>query len=538
MPVEENIEGGWAMSNVAKSLLITAVCAVCVSGVQAQSMDWPMYGHDLHHSQSMDWPMYGHDLHHSFAGVDSAISAQNAGSMVRAWVFIPGDVVSASPTVVDGVVYVGSWDGFFYALDAASGAVKWKFQVDCDNAVIPVPPQCLAPGQLPPDRTTTDGGLITSSATMSNGVVYFAGGKTVYALDSLHGQLLWKRVLCGNPDAPNCESDVKDPTKIFSSPMIFDGKILLGQTADGVTGYRGAITALNVADGRTAWRFEVDPILSNGQVIGAYNRGCGSVWSTGAVDGINNLVAFGTGDCQHNATPPYHEAVLALDIDSGALRWVFQPASDLINGCDFDFGASANIFDIGTNRYVGIGNKNGTYYVLRSDTGQLLWKTNVVFGGFSGGFIGSTAFDGTRIYGGTGYGDFGATLCDPSNPRDLALQDPSFHAFNLTNGAIEWERDFSYTFGASTVANGVVFNGTAGLPGTPLVPALQAFDATTGQLVGEFPMPGSVNSSATIVGNMIFFGTGNSFNGVGSSVQAFCIIVRRGQLQRTAPCSS
>lgn len=108
------------MSRVAKSLLITAVCAVCVSGVQAQSLDWPMYGHD--------WPMYGHDLHHSFARVDSPIRAQNAGSMVRAWAFIPGDVVSASPTVVDGVVYVGSWDGFFYALDALvrrNGSSKW-----------------------------------------------------------------------------------------------------------------------------------------------------------------------------------------------------------------------------------------------------------------------------------------------------------------------------------------------------------------------------------------------------------------------------
>jgi polyvinyl alcohol dehydrogenase (cytochrome) len=308
--------------------------------------------------------------------------------------------------------------------------------------------------------------------------------------------------------------------------MIFGGKILLGQTVDGVSGYRGAIMALHLVDGSTAWRFEVDPILgADAQVIGAYNRGCGSVWSTGAVDEINRLVAFGTGDCQTNATPPYHEAVLALDVDSGALRWVFRP--HMIDGCDFDFGASPNVFDIGGQRHIGIGNKNGTYYVLHSDSGspagQLQWSTNIVFGGTSGGFIGSTAFDGQRIYGGTGYGDFGAAaLCDPSNPRDLPIQDPSFHALNLKTGTIEWEVEFSYTFGASTVGNGVVFNGTAGLDGL-LLPALQVFDAATGQIVGEFPMPGSVNSSATIVDNMIFFGTGNSFDGSGSSVQAFVL---------------
>jgi polyvinyl alcohol dehydrogenase (cytochrome) len=472
-----------------------------------------------------NWPMYGRDLHHSFARVDSVINARNAGSMVQAWAFTPGDAVSASPTVVDGVVYVGSWDGFFYALEASSGSVRWKFQVDCDNAVLPVPPQCLGPGQLPPDRTTTDGGLITSTASVFNGAVYFAGGKALYALRSRDGRLLWKRVLCGNPDEPNCESDSKDPTRIFSSPMIFDGKILLGQTVDGVPGYRGAITALHLGDGSAAWRFEVDPIFgAHGEVIGGYNRGCGSVWSTGAVDEIHRLVAFGTGDCQTNDTPPYHETVLALDTESGTLRWVFRP--HMINGCDFDFGASANVLDINDQRYIGIGNKNGTYYVLRSDSGnragQLRWSTNVVFGGTSGGFIGSTAFDGHRIYGGTGYGDFGAALCDPSNPVDLPLQDPSFHSFNLDNGAIEWQANFSYTFGASTVGNGVVFNGTAGL-GTLLPPALQAFDSATGQIVGEFAMPGSLNSSATIVGNMIFVGTGNSFDGGGSSVQAFVL---------------
>ena len=72
--------------------------------------------------------------------------------------------MSASPTIVNGIVYVGSWDGFFYALDAHTGRPLWTFQVDCDQAVVPVPPQCLAPGEIPPERFFTDGGLITASA--------------------------------------------------------------------------------------------------------------------------------------------------------------------------------------------------------------------------------------------------------------------------------------------------------------------------------------------------------------------------------------
>jgi outer membrane protein assembly factor BamB len=233
-----------------------------------------------------DWPMYGHDLHHSFANPGSMINRSNAKSLVHAWTFVPGDAVSASPSVVNGKVYVGSWDGFFYALDAGSGAVRWKFPVDCDNAVVPVPPRCLAPGQPPPDRYASDGGLITSSAAVFHRVVYFASGKTVYALRAADGRLLWKRVLCGKPEESDCEADLSDPTRIFSSPTIFNGKMLLGLTVNG-TGYRGAILALRLEDGATAWRFEVDSVLdSKGTVVGGNNRGCENVWASGAVDDI------------------------------------------------------------------------------------------------------------------------------------------------------------------------------------------------------------------------------------------------------------
>src|SRR5437660_8199157 len=77
---------------------------------------------------------------HTFSNEHSRINPSNVSSLQLAWTFATGDAVSASPTVVDGVVYVGSWDGYFYALNAHSGSLIWKFQVDCQNSVIPVPP--------------------------------------------------------------------------------------------------------------------------------------------------------------------------------------------------------------------------------------------------------------------------------------------------------------------------------------------------------------------------------------------------------------
>jgi len=209
-----------------------------------------------------DWPMYGRDLRHSFSNPHSLINPTNVATLKTAWHFKTQDVVSASPAVVDGVVFVGSWDGYFYAIDATEGSLMWKFQVDCQNTVIPIPPQCLAPNQVPPNRFLGDGGIITSSAAVVDDRVYFAAGKTVYSLNAGNGSLRWKTVICGNPDdKPGCAMDVADPTRIFSSPAILGNHLFIGHTVDGVDGYRGGIEALDIETGKVRWRFEVDPIL-------------------------------------------------------------------------------------------------------------------------------------------------------------------------------------------------------------------------------------------------------------------------------------
>jgi polyvinyl alcohol dehydrogenase (cytochrome) len=472
-------------------------------------------------SSSSDWSQYGANQHHTFAA-SSQINKSNVAKLKEAWSFQTGDTVSGSPAVVGGVVYVGSWDANFYALDAATGALKWKFEADCQKSARPVPMRCLAAGEMAPERTDTDGGLFVSSPTVVGDKIYVGGGKTLYCLSTKDGSLIWKTVLCGKPEAPNCQMDDQDPTIIFSSPAVVGGKVIVGHTVDGKDGYRGAINALDAATGATAWVFEIDPILgADGKPTSANNnRGCGSVWSSGAVDENSNTIYFGTGDCQSDAEPPYHEALLALDIDHGTLKFAFRPRAH--DTCDFDFGASPNILDIGGQRLVGVGGKDGTYYALKATTtstkGELVWSKNVVFGGSSGGFIGSAAFDGKRIYSATAFGEVGSsTVCMPSNPRDTMIQDPSYHAIDASGGSVVWEDARAYSFAPSTVTNGVVFNGVGQL----LMPALRAYDADTGDMLWNLQLTGAVNSAAVIVGDTIYFGSGNSFDGAGSAVHAY-----------------
>ena len=131
-----------------------------------------------------DWPTYGHDAQHTFHGRTTLTGASVKGLKV-AWFFPTGDAVTATPTVVDGTVYVGSWDGYFYALNLETGMVVWKYKLSAQHAITPYP------GEHPRD-VTSDGGLITSSAWYEAGsgtrppLVIFGGGYTLYAAQRHH----------------------------------------------------------------------------------------------------------------------------------------------------------------------------------------------------------------------------------------------------------------------------------------------------------------------------------------------------------------
>ncbi len=495
------------------------------------------------------WPMYGNNLRHTFHNPNSQVTPGNVATLQPAWTYATRDVVSASPAVVNGVLYDGSWDGFFFALDAETGALKWRIQLDCQASIVPLPEVCggRAPpwvsGIPDPARFQTAGGIVTASPAVVGGRVYFSGGKTLYSVRAVDGAVIWKHVFCGNPEAPNCAADAVDPTQILTSPAIFGGLVFVGLDLGGNAygqPYRGAFIAVDAATGRQVWRFETDPLLdTNGNVIGGQNRGCGGVWSSPAVDAERRLVVFGTSDCDEQPMPPYHESVLALDADSGHLRWVFRPIASDPYKCDFDVAAAPNVIKRGALSYIGVGDKNGTYYLLAEPNGHVVWSTRVIFGGNIGGFFGGAAFDGHQLFSATAFGDGNVQtqtgLCDPTfrdpdNPNivDTYVQDPSMHAFDVLTGAVLWEAGNNQSFGATTLANRVVLSGFIGLSESDL-PAVKAYEARTNtsgnRLLAVFPsqvngIPGTVNSAVVPVDRSVYFGSGNFFDGGGSGVHA------------------
>ena len=196
-----------------------------------------------------------------FGSGDGNIYALNAATGALKWKFKTGDVVHASPAIADGVVFIGSWDSYFYALDAASGAMKWKFKT----------------GEDPVIHNQTG---IQSSAAVVDGVVYFGCRDAhLYAVDAQTGQLKWSystkgswvitspavrngKVFFATSDsgllyAMDAKTGAVDfvmsflgwPT--FSSPSIAGGMLYVGSTS-------GRLNAVDLESRKTAWTFETD----------------------------------------------------------------------------------------------------------------------------------------------------------------------------------------------------------------------------------------------------------------------------------------
>ncbi len=479
------------------SLIVCALALAVTASVSATSSQQSKNAKSIaakNGRESADWPMYGRGLAGGhYNPVEKSITPATVARLKPKWVFETGGDVSSQPTVVDGVVYFGSWDGKEYAVDAKTGKQIWAF--DC-------------------------GSSSRSGAAYADGVLYFGDiAGRLYALDAKTGALKWKVRIDDHKEAVATSSPIYHNGRVYIGTSSHEEGAILKNPKYECCTFRGGVAAFDAKDGKLVWRYYVIPETptvqgKNKKEINIIGPAGGAVWSTVAIHPNANRLYLTSGNQYTIPASKYPNAIIALELNTGKLVWSYQatPKDIWTFGCrndpdcsdlDVDFGTIPITFK-GPNgkQLIGAGQKSGWFYALDPKNGSLVWKTEVGPGGKLGGIEFGGATDGERVYVGI------SAIPNMKDPGSLSALDGA-------TGKILWQTvnpDRGAVFGPVTVTgtgdNRLVFAGTNRN-------FIRAYNAKDGKIVWEFDTGGAVGGGATVVDGVVYVGSGYQFLRVG-----------------------
>ena len=339
----------------------------------------------------------------------------------------------SQPVLAGGAIYVGSEDGRVFALDRSSGCQRWAFQAAAEVRTGIV----ISPWKAG-DRSAKP-------------IIYFGDlSGTAYAVDAHTGELVWRE-----------RTDVHPSTTLTAASALHDGRLyvpvssLEEAAADGTyecCTFRGSIIAYDARTGERVWQtYFADEPQPRGKSPNGFTIWAPSgvaLWNTPAIDARRGVLYTATGDNYSAPTTAMSDAVVAVDLATGRIKWVYQAlAGDAWNascvlpdrgncpeeeGPDYDFGAAAILATSANGRdYVLAGQKSGWVYALDPDEGKLVWKTKVGRGGIMAGVYFGMASQGDRVY---------VPISDP--PDNRTYEDPAkpgLYALDLKTGQFLWK---------------------------------------------------------------------------------------------------
>jgi alcohol dehydrogenase (cytochrome c) len=303
--------------------------------------------------------MYSGDYRsHHYSSLNQ-ITSDNVQRLHPAWIYqMHRSKVETTPIVVDGTMYVTRPPSDVIALDAATGRALWTWQY-----------------RMPDKVAVCCGEVNRGVAILGNRIFVNTLDANLVALDARSGRMLWKKKL----------ADFAAGYTSTGAPLVVKDKVIVG-IAGAELGIRGFVDAYYASTGEHAWRFNTipgpgEPGSETWGKDGALAHGGGSTWLPGSFDPELNLLYWGTGnpgpDYNGDVRPGdnlYTCSMLALDPDTGKLKWYFQYTPH--DTRDWDSTQVPVLLDstIGgrPRKLLLHANRNGFYYVLDRQTGEFL----------------------------------------------------------------------------------------------------------------------------------------------------------------------
>jgi polyvinyl alcohol dehydrogenase (cytochrome) len=449
---------------VSRRLSLLALLALALVGIVAFGVVGLLgsKGNQSQVAASDDWPafMYNGARTGSNAG-EVRLSPENAGKLRLLWKqrLGEGNVLAAQPIVKGDTVYVGSWDGFLYALNKADGSVRWKKDL----------------GRTISKRCVPDTAGITSAPAVTENAVYIGGGDDqFYALNPQDGEVLWKFKTGDNSE--------KGGAYNWASPIVHGGRVYYGIASFCDKPFmNGRMWGLNAQTGQMEQEVHFVPDNQLG----------GGIWTSPTVDETTGdfYVTIGSGDFYI----PYSYSMARLDPRSLAVvdAWQIPIDQQVFDG---DWGTTPTLFhDRDGKTMVGAAAKNGYYYAFRG--GDIhsgpAWSARIADGGecpqCGEGAIASSVYANDTVYIGAGYFSLGQVQKFPGVVQAL---DP-------TTGAVRWMHPTSgWVIAALAAANGMVV--AAGDD------TVEVLNAATGELLWEYATGGTLYAAPTIAGGALY----------------------------------
>ena len=320
--------------------------------------------------ESQDWLTYSGSYSSARHSTLDQITPFNVDGLEQQWVY-QAQVFGpwqATPLVIDGVMYVTQRPNDVVALDARTGRAFWIYRYP-----------------TPPDQKACCGSNNRGLAVMNDKLFMATLDAHLVAIDLTTGGEIWNVSV----------ADMEAAYAFTLAPLAVKDKVIVG-TSGGDYGIRGFIAAFDVETGEETWRFYTIPgpgepghetwepcPPSSGEFCDpdAWKHGGGAVWVTGSYDPELNLTYWGVGnpgpDFNKNQRPGdnlYSDSVVALDVDTGELKWYFQFTPHDVH--DWDATQIPLLADTeydGEQRKLMLWpNRNAWFYILDRETGEFL----------------------------------------------------------------------------------------------------------------------------------------------------------------------